>query len=146
MRRLASFVVVAVLVGGAFAAGYLTRERPRLDDRPALAQQPQASPPASPNSSPSSGGQGKNRSGGGGKNFIFAVVDSVQGNQVRVTVRDARGGSIQQGSTMTLDVGSGVEIMRQIGVADLRKGDMLAIRGTVEGGRLVASGIRVERQ
>jgi hypothetical protein len=145
MRRLASFVVVAVLVGGAFAAGYVTRERAKVEDRRALAQAPQASPPASPRSSPPSGGQGKSRSGSA-KNLIFAVVDGVQGNRVTVTVRDVRGGAVQQGSTVTVEIGSDVEITKQITVADLRKGDVLAIRGTMEGRRLVPDGIRVERQ
>ncbi|MGQ0569859.1 MAG: hypothetical protein ACT4P5_10075 [Armatimonadota bacterium] len=110
--------------------------------RASLPQDQQVSPdrPRSESERPSKG------RADGAKGTVTGVIERVEGGRLTLRVQDARGGAVQQGSSLTVEVGQGVEILREVLPADLKKGDRVFLRGSMEGGRFIVQGIRIETQ
>lgn len=146
MRRALPLAVAALLVVAAFAAGYVFRSSGVLpvgqSDSRALAQSP-SPPPPSPPSSPRGTPPGGQRDRGE-RGLVTGTVERVQGRTVVITVTSARGLKADQGATFSTEVGPDVSVLREIALTELKKGNLVTMRGTVEGGKFVVRQVLVE--
>lgn len=142
MKRGLPVAVAAILIAAAFAAGYALRSPDLIGDLrdgggQVLAQTP-SPPPPSPRGSPSGG---RDR---GDRGLLTGTVESVQGRTVVVKVTSARGVKADQGAMFTIQVETDASILREIALSDLKKGNTVTVRGTVENGKLVVRQVLVD--
>jgi len=136
-------IAAAVLVAAAFVAGYSVRwvdlmPRPRAGGQ-ALAQ-PQPTPAPRESESPRQKEQQGNRDRG----TVAGTVESVRDRTLVVRVTQARGVKVDQGATLTAQVGVDATILRGISLAELQKGSMVTLRGSLENGTFVVRQIIVD--
>lgn len=139
MKRGMPVIVAALLLVAAFAAGYYVRSEgdgteARLGGQPVMAQvQP------SPRDSPRTRQGDKTERG-----LVVGTLETVRDRTLVVKVTQARGIKLDPGGTLTAELGPAAALLREITLAELKKGSSVTLRGTMEQGKFVINQVIVE--
>ncbi len=150
MKRGIPILVAAALIVVAFTAGYFARSsNPRANDllggQPVMAQ-PQPTPPQpTPQASPRKGGQGQQQGEKGQRGEVVGTLEVVRDKTLVVKVAQSRGVQVDSRGTVTAELSPTATLLREISVADLKKGSNLTVRGVMVDGKFVINQVVVER-
>ncbi len=154
MRRGIPVVVVVLLVALAFAAGYslrwsAARANGQNEGAAALVQaQPSPTPvppgPPGPGGGPPGGGTPGGRRDRGQPGLVSGTVESVRNRTLVIKVSQSRAVKADQNGLVTVDVGERADVLREIPLTEIRRGNSVTLRGVVEDGKFEVRQVIVE--